>query len=183
MTTPTTPFPPEQGRYPQEQGRNSPDRRPRPQVDARQLWSGGVATAVVAGLIALVGVLACRWLFNIPVLAPRRDGAYGNAHTTTLVLAAAGAALVATLLAHLLLLGVPRPMVFFGWIVSLVTLVFVIFPFQTTRALSEKVATAVVYLVLGIAIGSLIGVVADRATRVRPVTAQPPPGPEYQDPG
>jgi hypothetical protein len=38
------------------------------------LWSGGVATAVVAGLVALVGVLVCRWVFNIPILAPRRDG-------------------------------------------------------------------------------------------------------------
>jgi hypothetical protein len=40
-------------------------------IDARQLWSGGAATAVVAALIALV----CRWLFNVPILAPRRDGA------------------------------------------------------------------------------------------------------------
>src|SRR5580692_13211970 len=84
-------------------------------IDEKMLWSGGVATAVVAGLIALVGVLVCRWLFNIPILAPKRYGAYGDAHTTTLVLIAAGAALVATLLAHLLLLSTPRPMVFFGW--------------------------------------------------------------------
>lgn len=176
MDTPTTPYPP-------DPGTPTPPQRSRPRVDARTLWSGGVATAVVAGLIALVGVLASRWLFKTPILAPRRDGAYGDAHTTTLVLAAAGAALVATLLVQLLLLGVPRPMVFFGWIVGLVTVVFVIFPFQTTRPVSEKVATAFVYLVLGIAIGSLTGVVADRATRVRPVTGQPPAGTGYQDLG
>jgi hypothetical protein len=174
MDTPTTP-------YPRDPGTPPPPQRSRPRVDARTLWSGGVATAVVAGLIALVGVLASRWLFKTPILAPKRDGAYGDAHTTTLVLAAAGAALVATLLVHLLLLGVPRPMVFFGWIVGLVTVVFVIFPFQTTRPLSEKAATALVYLVLGIAIGSLTGVVADRATRVRPTTAEPPAGTGYQD--
>jgi hypothetical protein len=28
-----------------------------------------VASALVAALTALVGVLVCRWLFNIPVLA------------------------------------------------------------------------------------------------------------------
>jgi hypothetical protein len=67
-----------------------------PKVDATQLWPGGIATAVVAGLVALVGVLACRWLLNVPILAPQRDGAYGDAHTTGVVLAAAGAALVAT---------------------------------------------------------------------------------------
>ena len=116
-----------------------------------------------------MGVLICRWLFNIPILAPRRDGAYGDAHTTkTLVLVAAAAALVATIVAHLLLLGVPRAMTFLGWIVGLVTAIFVTFPFRTGAPLSEKVATAAVYLVIGIAIGTLLSEVGERATRVRP---------------
>jgi hypothetical protein len=148
------------------------------------LWSGGVATAVVAGLIALVGVVICRWLFNIPILAPKRDGAYGDAHTTTLILVAALAALVATLLAHLLLISTPRPMVFLGWIVALVTVVMVIFPFKTGATLAEKVATAVVYLVIGIAIGSLVAGVGERATRIRAVPGEPAdrdyPGPGYR---
>lgn len=147
-------------------------------MDAGALWGGGVATAIVAGLVALVGVLACRWLFNIPILAPRRAGAYGDAHTTTLVLVSALAALVATLIAHLLLVSTPRPMVFFGWIVGLVTVVMVIFPFQTGAPLEQKVATAVVYLVIGIAIGSLISGVGDRAVRRRTVVAPAAP-PDY----
>jgi len=138
------------------------------------LWSGGAATAVVAGLIALVGVLVCRWLFNIPILAPKRYGAYGDAHTTTLVLIAFGAALIATLLAHLLLLGTPRPMVFFGWIVGLITVIVVVFPFQTGAVLSHKIATAALYLIIGIAIGTLIAGVGERATRMRAV----PPAPD-----
>jgi len=137
------------------------------------LWSGGVATAVVAGLIALVGVLICRWLFNIPILAPKRYGAYGDAHTTTLVLIAAAAALAATLLAHLLLLSTPRPMVFFGWIVGLVTVIVVVFPFRTGAPLSHEVATAALYLIIGIAIGTLISGVGERATRIRVVPAEP----------
>ena len=145
------------------------------------LWSGGVATAVVAGLIALVGVLVCRWLFNIPILAPKRYGAYGDARTTTLVLLAAGGALVATLLAHLLLLSTPRPMVFFGWIVGLVTVIVVIFPFRTDAPLSHKIATAALYLIIGIAIGTLIAGVGERATRIRTVPAGPNyPGQGYQ---
>jgi len=32
--------------------------------DARQLWSGGAATAAIAALIALAGILVCRWLFG-----------------------------------------------------------------------------------------------------------------------
>ena len=211
MTTPTTPFPPERGHPPQEgepypPGRGAypqtqdpyvaerdpyqrqaaaypqQPRRARPKVDARMLWSGGVATAVVAGLVALVGVLVCRWVFNIPILAPRRDGAYGDAHATTLVLVAAGSALVATIVAHLLLLGVPRPMLFFGWIVALVTAIFVIFPFRTGAPLEQQVATAAVYLVIGVAIGTLLSGVGERATRVRPVvTTQTAVRRDYQD--
>src|SRR5580700_10947953 len=85
-------------------------------VDAGRLWPGGIATAVVAALVALAGVLICRWLLHIPLLAPKSDGAYGDVHTTGMVLAAAGAALVATALMHLLLIGTPRPLAFFHWI-------------------------------------------------------------------
>ncbi len=135
-------------------------------MDAGRLWSGGVATAVVAGLVALVGVLVSRWLFGIPLLAPKQDGAYGDAHTTGLVLMAAAAALVATGLAHLLMLGTPRPLTFFGWIIALATVLAVLVPFSTAAPLTAKAATAVVNLVLGIAIGSLISGVAARSVRV-----------------
>jgi Family of unknown function (DUF6069) len=139
-----------------------------PQVDAGKLWPGGIATAVVAGLVALVGVLVCRWLFGIPLLAPKSDGAYGDAHTTALVLLAAAAALVATGLMHLLLLSTPRPLSFFGWIIGLATVLAVLVPFSTAAPLTAKVATAVVNLVLGVAIGSLISSVAARSVRVPP---------------
>jgi hypothetical protein len=134
-------------------------------VDASRLWPGGIATAVVAALVALVGVMVCRWLFRIPLLAPRSDGAYGDAHTTGLVLAAAGAAIVATALAHLLLLSTPRPLAFFSWIIGLATVLAVLYPFSTTAPLTAKAATAAVDLVLGIAIGSLISSVAARSLR------------------
>ena len=178
------PYPADWSAYPPQRSAYAPPPRIRPHVDARMLWSGGVATAIVAGLIALVGVVICRWLFNIPILAPRRDGAYGNAHTTTLILVAFLAALAATLLAHLLLVSTPRPMVFFGWIVGLVTVVMVIFPFKTGATLEEKIATSVVYLVIGVAIGTLIAGVGERATRLRAVPSEPVrrdyPGQSYQ---
>jgi hypothetical protein len=119
-----------------------------------------LATAIVAALVALVGVLACRWLFDISILAPRRAGAYGGAHTTRLVLAA-----IATALLHLLLLTTPRPLRFFGWIIGLSTAVAVLFPFSTSALLSRKIATAIVGLVIGIAIGSLLTAVGKRSVR------------------
>jgi hypothetical protein len=138
-------------------------------VDARQLWSGGAATAVVAALIALAGILVCRWLFDIPILAPRRDGAWGNASTAGYTLAAAAAALVATAIMHLLLLASPRPRLFFGWIIGLATVIAVVYPFSTTAPMSQKVATAVINLVLGVAIGSLINGTAVRVIRRRAI--------------
>ena len=59
----------------QQEPRSERGSSPGRTVEARQLWSGGAATAVIAALMALAGILVCRWLFNIPVLAPRQDGA------------------------------------------------------------------------------------------------------------
>lgn len=159
MTAPMTP--PRRG---PRRGRAPADRTTR-RVDPGRLWSGGAATAVVAGLVALVGVLVSRWLFNIPILAPRRDGAYGDVHTTAMVLVAIAAALLATGLLNLLLLSTPRPTTFFGWIIGLATVLVVIIPFRTSAPLSAKVATAVVDLVIGIAIGTLLNGVATRSVR------------------
>jgi Family of unknown function (DUF6069) len=132
-------------------------------ADAQKLWAGGAVSAVITGLVALVGVLISRWLFNLPVLAPRQDGAYGDVRTTALILVAVAAALAATGLVHLLMLGTLRPLMFFGWIVALVTAIAVMFPFSTTAALDAKLATALVNLVIGIAIGTLVGGVATRS--------------------
>src|SRR5271165_3354633 len=77
----------------QQEPRSERTSSPGRTVDARQLWSGGAATAVVAALIALAGILVCRWLFGIPVLAPRQDGAWGDASTAGYAVAAAAAVL------------------------------------------------------------------------------------------
>jgi Family of unknown function (DUF6069) len=157
---------------PRPERASSPDRT----VDARQLWSGGAATAIVAALIALAGILVCRWLFGIPVLAPRQDGAWGDASTAGYAIAAAAAALAATAIMHLLLIATPRPQMFFGWIIGLGTVIAVVFPFGTTAPLSQKVATAVINLVLGAAIGSLISGTAARVIRRRAGTGGYQPG-------
>ena len=153
-------------------GRDPAPRRPSRPVDAGQLWAGGAATAVVAALVAVVGILICRWLFDVPILSPRRDGAWGDASTGWYAVSSAAIALASTALIYLLALGLPRPNVFFGWIIGLATLIAVVFPFSTTAPLSQKVATAAVNLVIGFAIGSLLGGVAAWATR----TPMAPPG-------
>ena len=136
------------------------------QVNANRLWTGGVATAVVAALVAVVGVLIARGLLDVPVLAPTEEGVLGNANTARLALVAAGAALAATGLMHLLLLFIPRPWQFFTWIMSLVTLAAVLAPFATDAEIATKVATAAIFLAIGVAIGSLVSGVASSAVRL-----------------
>jgi uncharacterized protein DUF6069 len=177
MTTAPIPHEPQP-----EHSSTAPGRSLRPRVDAARLWSGGVATAVVAGLVALVGVLVCRWLFGIPLLAPKQDGAYGDAHTTALVLLAAVAALIATGLAHLLLLATPRPLAFFGWIIALATVLAVLLPFSTTAPVTAKIATGVVELAIGIAIGTLLSGVAARSVRLPSTAAYPASEQLYEEP-
>jgi Family of unknown function (DUF6069) len=140
--------------------------RGRPHVDAARLWTGGLATALVAALVAVVGVLIARGLFDVPVLAPAREGALGNTTTGRLAILAAVAALVATGLMHLLLVSTPRPFRFFSWIVSLLTLVAVLAPFMTDAKLVTQVATATIGLVIGLAIGSLVSGAARSAIRL-----------------
>ena len=148
--------------YPASPNDVAPDRvRP----DPGQFWAGGAATAVVAALIALVGILVCRWTLNIPILAPASAGAWGSAHTGEYVLLAACVALVATGLLYLLVLAAPEPGTFFRWIMGLATIAAVVYPFSTSAPLEQKAATAVVNLVLGIAITSLLTGVASRAVR------------------
>ena len=134
-----------------------------------------MATAVVAALVAVVGVLIARGLLDVPVLAPTEEGVLGNANTARLALVAAGAALAATGLMHLLLLFIPRPWQFFTWIMSLVTLAAVLAPFSTDAEIATKVATAAIFLAIGVAIGSLVSGVASSAVRLGR-EEQPPAG-------
>lgn len=135
-----------------------------PVVNAGKLWSGGVATAVVAALIALVGLLIIRVLLQIPYLAPLDSGALGDANTTTLCVFAAIAALLATGLAHLLLVSTPSPMAYFGWIAGLVTAVAAVLPLTWSDPLPVRIATGVIHLVIGCAIISLVTTTAATAS-------------------
>lgn len=135
----------------------------RPGVDAGRLWAGGIATAVVAALIAIVGLLIARGLFGVAVLAPKGEGIWGNATTSTYAIIAALAAIAATALMHVLSLATPTPTQFFGWIMVLVTLIAVVIPLTLDVQLSTKIATGLINLVLGLAIASIISNMAHSA--------------------
>ena len=142
-----------------------PDSTRAPRIDVARLWSGGIATAVVAALIGLVGVLVVRAVFKVAVYAPSEAGAFGDSTTIVLCAAAAVAALAGTGLVHLLLLGTPRPLAYFGWIAGLLTAVAVVLPFLSGGPIAAAAATAIIHLVIGLAIGSLVSGTAASATR------------------
>jgi Family of unknown function (DUF6069) len=147
----------------------------RPVVNAGRLWAGGLATALVAALIAIVGIVGARALFDVPILAPKGEGAWGDASTGWYAFGAALVSLVATGLMHLLLLYAPRPMSFFGWVVGLATVAAMVAPFAVDGTLASKLFTAGLNLVLGVAIGTLIAGTA--RTVVRTAVVRPAPGP------
>jgi hypothetical protein len=97
------------------------------------------------------------------------------------MLGIAAAALVATLLLHLLLLSTPRPLSFFGWIIGLATVLAVVIPFSTSAPLDAKAATGVVVVVLGIAIWTLLSGVGARSVRTRPARPYPASQYDYED--
>jgi uncharacterized protein YybS (DUF2232 family) len=135
---------------------------PRIVIDVPRLWSGGAATAVVAALVAWVGVLIGQSLLDrnlsgaAVILSPFKTLTANYAFTAALL------AVAATGLAHLLSLSTPRPTVFFGWIVGLFTVAGVIIPFTREGDMYDKATVAIINLVLGICVGSLLSAVMAR---------------------
>ena len=56
----------------------------------------------------------------------------------------------------------PRPRVFFGWIVALVTVASMVPPFASSAPMASKVSTAAINLAVGVAIGTLLTAVLSR---------------------
>lgn len=129
---------------------------PRPYPDAARLWAGGGATAVVAALVAIVGILIARGLVGVAILAPKGAGTWGNASTPTYAILSGVCALAATGLLHLLLISTPRATQFFAWIMVLITLIGVVLPLTLVVDNDDRIATAVLNLVIGLVITLLL---------------------------
>lgn len=123
-------------------------------VEAGRFWAGVVATALVAALVGVVGVIVLEQILRID-LVYRDPFGYGSAMAAFItggVVVAVGAGAML----HLLVLTTPRPKAFFGWILGLATLVATLLPLTWTDNLGSAVATGVVNLLMGIAVWSLL---------------------------
>ncbi len=134
-------------------------------LDTGRLWAGGSATALVAALIAVAGIVITRGVFGVPVLAPKGDGVWGNANTVTYAFCAAGGAFAATGLLHLLLVTTPRPGRFFTWFMILLTAIGTALPLTLGMDSPSVLATAVINFVIGIATLTILNGVARSAQR------------------
>ena len=164
---------PDQDQYGQQYGdpqyvqEYEPPRAPKPSVDAGRLWAAGIATAIVAALVAMVGTLIVRAVLRIAFNGPASSGALGDSRTVLLCVLSAVAALAATGLAHLLLVSTPRPMTYLTWIVGLVTVVAALLPLLGSAPIGERVANSVIHLVIGLVISSLVAGAGASARRMR----------------
>lgn len=164
---PTRRMPAQEPRVERETGAPPEPPPPRIIVDAVRLWSGGLATAVVAGLIAWIGVLIANTILELDIARAAVVLSLFESFTANYVITAVILALAATGLGHLLSLSTPRPRSFFSWIVGLVTVVGIVLPFTRGGEIEDKLAVGVINLVLGIAIGSLLSAVMARTITIQ----------------
>jgi hypothetical protein len=135
-------------------------------VDAARLWGGGLATACVAALVAVVGVLVFGVVLDVSLVRPALLLDVTDTFTADYALTAFLLGLVATAVAHGLALTTPRPRLFFSWIVGLATVAAVATPFAIGAVLESQAATAAINLFLGICILSLLRGVMSRTISI-----------------
>lgn len=134
-------------------------------VDAAKLWAGGAATACVAALVAVVGVLIFGGVLDVRLVRPALLLNITDSFTLDYALTAFVLSMIATALAHGLLLSTPRPRMFFTWIIVLATVAGAAAPFVIGSETSSQVATACINAALGICVLSLLTSVMARTVR------------------
>lgn len=175
VNRPYDPSTPGAGPYdPQSDVTAAPVAAQRLRLDAGRYWGGALATVLVCALIGLAA-----WFVIQEVAGQELDNPpFGDSAAASWAIAGALFALLGAVLLHLLVLTTPRPASFFGWIVALATIILAALPFAGGDIDVSTVLTAVVWLVLGVAVWSLLTGVLSRTvvreTVVRGGTAYPP---------
>lgn len=145
-----------------------------PEIRVGRLWAGGMIAATCAALMALVGTLVSRgvWDVSVPVpVSPRIDGpAVGAAYA----LCVGALTLQATGLLHVLMVVSPRPVNALTWICGPVTGIATVVPLVLGGGLDARIATSVINLATGLVAIALLAVTASVSARW--------PGPPGLDP-
>jgi hypothetical protein len=137
--------------------------------------AGALATALVAALVGLVGVLVIEGIFD-QTLVPPADVFSTGSHAAAFAIDGAIFAILASGVLALLVVSTPRPKRFFGWIMLLAVVIITLLPFAWTSHLDRAVLSGVVNLVIGAATWSLLAGVASRTIIAKPRPATPAVG-------
>lgn len=146
----------------------APERHGQTAFSVTRLWTGGVVTALIAALLAVVGFLIVGNVLRMSILGVKPSGAVYTPTMAGYAFAGAVAALAATAMMHLLLVGTPRPLFYFGWIGALCTAILVLIPLGVhgQQGWTDVIPTAVINLIGGIAITAIVrGTAAASVTR------------------
>ncbi|WP_407317164.1 hypothetical protein UQW22_11735 [Isoptericola halotolerans] len=154
---PPSVFPPpgQAGRVPAE-----PAGPPRPRLDAGRYWAGAAATVLVCALIGFAASVIFDEVFDIGLYAP--PDAIGMGDDASWAGAGAIFALLAAVVLHLLVVVAPRPDMFFRWLVGLTAVILAVLPFTGNPDPLAGAMTALVWIILGIAVASMLGSVLGR---------------------
>jgi hypothetical protein len=131
-------------------------------IDTARFWVGAALTAGISALVALIALIITNDLLHIPVMISE-GGQLVMIGFGGYALFAAAAAVAASVLYAVLVNFAPRPGLYFGWIVSLVTLLAALLPLTTRAVLVDQLALAGINLVVGLVITGLVPVAAVRA--------------------
>ncbi len=131
-------------------------------IDTARFWVGAALTAGISALVALIALIITNDLLHVPVMISEGGrlvmigfGAYA--------LFAAAAAVAASVLYAVLVNFAPRPGLYFGWIVGLVTLLAALLPLTTGAVVVDQLALAGINLVVGLVITGLVPTAAVRS--------------------
>lgn len=128
---------------------------PRLALEVGRYWAGALATMLVAALIGLAASFILEEVLGLDV-QPQADLLGTGSDTMAWVVAGALFALVAALVLWLLVLSTPRPRSFFGWVVALATVILAAVPFAGRADLVPAILAAVVWIIIGSAVYSLL---------------------------
>jgi Family of unknown function (DUF6069) len=128
-------------------------------------WAGVLATAAVSGLIAVLGVLVAQDVLDLHLLTP--SWVFGGSDVMRFAVLGASAAIFAGALLQLLFIAAPTPVRFFTWILLLLTAAAAVLPFSLKGGTGDQVATAVINVLVGVGIVTLLSGVAARCVGPR----------------
>ncbi|WP_129789090.1 DUF6069 family protein [Promicromonospora panici] len=128
---------------------------PRLGLEVGRYWAGALATMLVAALIGLAAEFILEEVLNLEIQAQADLFATGS-DLMAWVVAGALFALVASIVLYLLVMSTPRPRSFFGWVVGLATVILAAVPFAGDFELVPAILAAVVWIVIGSAVYSLL---------------------------